>query len=88
MNVQVVTLTTGELEAMLQRSATLALEKAGHGVKKYLTRKEAAGYLNISTSALDKYAIRDSIPFIQPEFSSIKLYHTTDLDEWMIANKR
>lgn len=85
--VQVVTLTVEQLEKMLQRSAQIAVDKVYSHEKKYLTRREAAAYLSISPASLDRMAIKDSIPYIQPELSTIKLYHVKDLDEWAFANR-
>lgn len=85
--VQVVTLTVDQLERMLQRSAQIAVDKVYSHEKKYLNRRDAAAYLGISTASLDRMAIKDGIPYIQPELSTIKLYHVKDLDEWAFANR-
>lgn len=55
---------------------------------KWMTRKEAAEYLSISTSALDKWGLLHDAPYFRFPGSTIKLYNARELDEWMIQFKR
>lgn len=56
--------------------------------KKWMTRKEVAEYLSISTSALDKWSLLHHAPYFRFPGSSLKLYNAQELDEWMSQFKK
>lgn len=81
-NVEVVTLTKTQLEDLLEESATRALRKFREEDSHWMQRQTAASYLDIDPNTLDKYTIRDGIPYHSPRNSKLKLYNKIDLDAW------
>lgn len=55
---------------------------------KWMTRKEAADYLGISAVSFDKYSMLYKAPYYRPDRSSLKLYKSQELDEWMMKFRR
>lgn len=80
-----------ELKRLIQEAMVEVIQKELSGdliTKKWMTRKEAAEYLSISTSALDKWGLLHDAPYFRFPGSTIKLYNARELDEWMIQFER
>jgi len=52
----------------------------------WMQRPAAAKYLGIDAGTLDKYTMRDGIPYHTPRNSKLKLYNKVDLDAWGRGN--
>lgn len=81
-SIQVITLTKEQLEKLLEESAERALKKFNNQQAQWMQRPAAATYLDIDAGTLDKYTIRDGIPYHTPSNSKLKLYNKVDLDAW------
>lgn len=80
--IEIVTLSKTQLEDLLEESANRAIQKMTDQQARWLQRPIAASYLGIDAVTLDKYTLRDGIPFHTPRSSKLKLYNTVDLDAW------
>ena len=84
--IEVITLTKSDLEALLEESAERAIRKFKDRQAQWMQRPAAATYLGIDSATLDKYTIRDGIPYHTPRNSKLKLYNKVDLDAWGRGN--
>ena len=84
--IEVITLTKSDLEALLEESAERAVRKFSNQQAQWMQRPAAAAYLGIDSATLDKYTIRDGIPYHPPRKSKLKLYNKVDLDAWGRGN--
>ena len=84
--IEVVTLSKVQLENLLEESAERAVRKFNDQQAQWMQRPAAATYLGIDAGTLDKYTIRDGIPYHTPRNSKLKLYNKVDLDAWGRGN--
>lgn len=84
--IEVVTLSKLQLENLLEESAERAVRKFNDQQAQWMQRPAAATYLGIDAGTLDKYTLRDSIPYHTPRNSKLKLYNKVDLDAWGRGN--
>lgn len=84
--IEVVTLSKMQLESLLEESAERAVRKFNDQQAQWMQRPAAATYLGIDAGTLDKYTIRDGIPYHTPRNSKLKLYNKVDLDAWGRGN--
>lgn len=84
--IEVVTLSKLQLENLLEESAERAVRKFNDQQAQWMQRPAAATYLGIDTGTLDKYTLRDGIPYHTPRNSKLKLYNKVDLDAWGRGN--
>lgn len=84
--IEVVTLSKVQLESLLEESAERAVRKFNDQQAQWMQRPAAAAYLGIDSATLDKYTIRDGIPYHTPRSSKLKLYNKVDLDAWGRGN--
>lgn len=80
--IEIVTLSKMQLEDLMEASADRAIQKMMEQKPRWLQRQAAAMYLGIDAVTLDKYTIRDGIPYHTPLNSKLKLYNTVELDAW------
>jgi len=80
--IEVVTLSKVQLESLLEESAERAIRKFNDQQAQWMQRPAAATYLGIDAGTLDKYTMRDGIPYHTPRNSKLKLYNKADLDAW------
>ncbi len=80
--IEVITLSKTQLEVLLEESAERAIRKMTDGQAQWMQRPAAATYLGIDAGTLDKYTMRDGIPYHTPSNSKLKLYNKIDLDAW------
>ena len=80
--IEVVTLSKVQLESLLEESAERAVRKFNDQQAQWMQRPAAATYLGIDAGTLDKYTMRDGIPYHTPRNSKLKLYNKVDLDAW------
>ncbi len=80
--IEVVTLSKVQLESLLEESAERAVRKFNNQQAQWMQRPAAATYLGIDAGTLDKYTMRDCIPYHTPRNSKLKLYNKVDLDAW------
>lgn len=82
MNVQVVTLTTSELNNLLVEAAQKGAELALIATQKtWLTQKEACAYLNLSRQSLRQRELEDGLPAYR-DGRSVR-YLKSDLDNFV-----
>lgn len=84
--IEVVTLSKLQLENLLEESAERAVRKFNDQQAQWMQRPAAAMYLGIDAGTLDKYTLRDGIPYHTPRNSKLKLYNKVDLDAWGRGN--
>lgn len=84
--IEVVTLSKMQLERLLEESAERAVRKFNDQQAQWMQRPAAATYLGIDAGTLDKYTMRDGIPYHTPRNSKLKLYNKVDLDAWGQGN--
>lgn len=84
--IEVVTLSKMQLENLLEESAERAVRKFNDQEAQWMQRRAAATYLGIDAGTLDKYTMRDGIPYHTPRNSKLKLYNKMDLDAWGRGN--
>lgn len=84
--IEVVTLSKVQLESLLEESAERAVRKFNDQQAQWMQRPAAATYLGIDAGTLDKYTMRDGIPYHTPRNSKLKLYNKVDLDTWGRGN--
>lgn len=84
--IEVITLTKLDLESLLEESAEKAIRKFNDQHPQWMQRPAAATYLGIDAGTLDKYTMRDGIPYHTPRNSKLKLYNKVDLDAWGRGN--
>lgn len=84
--IEVVTLSKMQLESLLEKSAEKAVRKFNDQQAQWMQRPAAATYLGIDAGTLDKYTMRDGIPYHTPRNSKLKLYNKMDLDAWGRGN--
>ncbi|WP_313635720.1 hypothetical protein [Exiguobacterium sp.] len=80
--IEVVTLSKVQLESLLEESAERAVRKFNDQQAQWMQRPAAATYLGIDAGTLDKYTMRDGIPYHTPRNSKLKLYNKVNLDAW------
>lgn len=84
--IEVVTLSKLQLENLLEESAERAVRKFKDQQAQWMQRPAAATYLGIDAGTLDKYTLRDGIPYHTSRNSKLKLYNKVDLDAWGRGN--
>ncbi|WP_290779365.1 hypothetical protein [Exiguobacterium sp. UBA5002] len=80
--IEIITLSKIQLEHLLEESADRAIRKLSDIQPQWMQRQAAAHHLGIDAATLDKYTIRDGIPYHTPQNSKLKLYNKVDLDAW------
>lgn len=59
-----------------------------HALKRVLRTPEAAEYVGLSRSTLEKLRLTGKGPLYEKAGPKIVIYHPEDLDAWLSANRR